>query len=410
MAMMKFRSVLTFLCVAGAATILVIEHQTQEKLRAEGQALRQEVAELRADNESLSNRLAVAKVMRAPRLPAPALQFAAAPVERPPDKTPGTNLFAGFPGLKAKAPNRLSAGKLEAYLKEKGRSAASLLTAYRTTGDPALLQEAVQRFGKEPRVALEAALRKGATPEERRQSLEELKQSDPGNGLPNYLSALDYFKAGQTDRAVEELVAASGKQQFEDYAAHRAQENEEAYLAAGYSVAEARAIAPLQQALDFAVRDAEAVGAVFPVYEQQTEQLGQMKALFQNMVELAKAYQQSGDAESARAALQMVANLAQRYSNAPGADGLNQLFGRAAEVLALSHMDPNSAYGSNGQTVQDRINQLRQDRPVIKGLYQQAAPLLGMLTEQDWAGYSDRARTFGEPAALQWVLGKYGQK
>src|SRR6185312_680225 len=105
-----------------------------------------------------------------------------------------------------------------------GRSAASLLAAYRTANDPALLAEAMRNFPNDPQVAFEAAARTNATPEDRRQWLDSLKKSDPDNALANYLSALDYFKIGQTDQAVKEFMAASGKQ-FEDYTSQRYQDD-----------------------------------------------------------------------------------------------------------------------------------------------------------------------------------------
>jgi hypothetical protein len=70
-----------------------------------------------------------------------------------------TNLLARFPGLHAKAPNRPTAGQVESYLTANGRSAASLLAAYRTTGDAALLAEATQKYGNDPQVALDLGRR-----------------------------------------------------------------------------------------------------------------------------------------------------------------------------------------------------------------------------------------------------------
>jgi len=32
------------------------------------------------------------------------------------------------------------------------------------------------------------------------------------------------------------------------------------------------------------------------------------------------------------------------------------------------------------------------------------------MSDTDWIHYIDRWRSFGEVAAVQWVLGKYGQK
>lgn len=369
--------------------------------------MREQVAQLRAEGESLLNLVARVKGARAPHLPAPPVQFTIPPATQV-DGEQSTNLFARFPGLKNKAPNRLTVGQVESYLKTNGRNPASLLAAYRTTGDPALLSEAMQKYPNDPQVALDASQRKNVPAEDRRQWLETFKQSDPDNALPNYLSALNYMRAGQTDQAVQELVAASGKQQFEDYSAQRIQDNEQAYLAAGYSAPEAKAIVPLQQAIIMESGSEDEAEAFAPL-QSQLPQLQQIKALAVNLRDLSKSYEQAGDQASAQAALQMAVNLGQRYYTS-SADGFSQLVGTAAELIALNNLNPGSPYGSNGQTVQDRINQLKDQRSAIRGLYQHAVPLLGALSEQDWSSYSDRARVFGEPAALQWVVGKYGQK
>src|SRR6266481_2470314 len=144
-----------------------------------------------------------------PHLPAPAIQTTAS-VSAPGENLQSTNLYARFNDKQPK----LRAEQIEPYLKANGRNAASLLAAYRTTGDPVLLAEAMQKYPNDPQVAFEAAFKPDATAEERHQWLKALKNSDPGNALPNYLSALGYFKAGQTDQAVQELIAASGKQPF----------------------------------------------------------------------------------------------------------------------------------------------------------------------------------------------------
>lgn len=60
MTMTKLKLGLSALVVAGAATALVVQHQAQEKLRAESEALTQQIAQLKTDNENFSNRLAAA--------------------------------------------------------------------------------------------------------------------------------------------------------------------------------------------------------------------------------------------------------------------------------------------------------------------------------------------------------------
>lgn len=188
---------------------------------------------------------------------------------------------------------------------------------------------------------------------------------------------------------MRELTTATGKQ-LDDYTLDRAQDDEEAYLSAGYSVAEAQRIA---------------------LSWLELPQLRQVKQVGQDLVGLANAYSQSGDQASAQAALQLAMNIGQRYANAPANTPLiSQLVGMAVERMVLSTMDPTSPYGSNGQTVQDRLNQIIQNRAAINGVVEQAQPLLPMMSDQDILIYENRRMAFGEVAALQWVVSKYGQQ
>jgi hypothetical protein len=80
-------------------------------------------------------------------------------------------------------------------------------------------------------VAFESVLAKDLSPEEQRQWLNTFEKCAPDNALANYLSAFNYFQAGQTDQAVPQLIAASGKG-FYDYTSDRVQDDAEAYLSA----------------------------------------------------------------------------------------------------------------------------------------------------------------------------------
>jgi RNA polymerase sigma factor (sigma-70 family) len=384
MAMTKMQVGIAAIIIAGATASLILQRQAQAKLREENQSLRQQMDQLQRDSARLSNHALQARLLPAPRLPAPAIAAAVTP--GPPEDLRSTNLYGRLKDYRAK----LTAEQVRPYLEANHRSASSLLAAYRSTGDISLLEEATQKFPNDPQVAFEAMFKKDASPEERRQWLETLKRAAPGNSLANYLSALDYFKAGQADQAVQELTAADGKQHFEDYTLERVQNDEDAYLAAGFSAAEAKTI-PAQQLL--------------------LPQLAQMKDLSGYLVDLSKSYRAAGDAASAQAALQLAANLGQRYSNVGAGEAeISQLVGMAVERIALGNMDPTSAYGASGQTVQDRMNQLAEQRTTLDGLNQQLEPLLPMMSDQDWISYKDRWRVFGEEAAMRWVIRKYGEK
>ena len=372
--------------VTGVVTPWALQHQSKVKLRQENDSLRQQTAQLRSDNDSLSNRLAQAASTLALGLLESRIPATRSTAAAPPEDLSTTNLYARF---KDKQP-KLTAEQIEPYLKANGRNAASLLAAYRTTGNPALLEEAMQKYPNDPQVDFEAAFRSDAPAGDRHQWLEAFKKSAPENALPNYLSALDYFKAGQPDQAVQELNAASSKQPFQDYTMDRIQDDYEAYLSASYPVAAAETVS--------------ARGLFLP-------QLAQVKELGLDMIDLANSYRSSGDQASAQAMLQMAANLGQRYGNTiAGETEVSRLVGMLVERSALNAMDPTSPYGSDGQTVQDRMNQLSQQRDVLNQLNQQAEPLLPTMSDQGWISYKERWKLFGEEAALRWVVSTYGQR
>jgi tetratricopeptide (TPR) repeat protein len=377
-AMTTLQKTLITAVVAAAVGVAIYEARQTSNLRAELQALQRE-------RNSALHQLASVSARPGPRLPAPPVQIIvqtnAAPVVNVP---PLTNLYAR---LKDKS-TVLTPEQISAYLQANHTNAATLLAAYRTGHDIALLREAMEKYATDPHVAFEAAFADGLSPEERLQWLGTFEKVAPDNALPYYLSAQNDFAAGQSDKALQELAAAAGKP-VDSYTIDRMEQDEEAYLAAGYSPAEAKAIAQEDLLL---------------------KQLAPMKQLGQSLVSLANAYNQSGDSASAQAALQMAINLGQNINGTPGDPTLiNQLVGAAVENMALTNMNPNSPYGNNGQTVQDQLNQIAQNRATAKQLVQQANALFPTLTDQDWITYDTRKALFGEVAALQWVVNKYGQ-
>ena len=386
MATTKLKLGLVALIVAGMTTSLVVQHRAEVVAREENASLQRQLAQLRNENAQLSNRVSRPAAARSLRLPAPPMPTTSSLAGTPPEPSQTRNLYALTTNRVSMV--RLTAAQAEAYLQENQGSAASLLSAFRNSDNPALLKEAMEKYPNDPVVGFEAALRQDATPAERRQWLDTLKKSAPENALADYLSAADHFKAGQVDQAVQELAAAAAKPQFQDYSLDRLQANEEAYRAAGYSVAEAKILAGSQMALP---------------------QLIQVRELGGSLVDLAKSYQQAGDEASRQAALQIAVNLGQRYVNpSPGEMLIAQNIGIRVERAALEAMDPTSPYGTEGLTVQDRINQLAQQRADMKALSTQADQLLQTISDQDWISYQNRSATFGEEAAMRWLVAKHG--
>jgi len=290
--------------------------------------------------------------------------------------------------LKQKQP-RLTLAQVEPYLKANGRNAASLLAAYRTTTDPALLAEAMEKYPNDPHVGFEAAIQKNVTPEARRQLLDAFMKADPENSLANYLSALEHFKAGEPDAIVKDLVAASGKSKFQDYLLDRKQTDEEAYLAAGYPPGEAKLM-----------------GNIFLIEPQ----LADFRQLGQHLVGLADVYKQSGDEDSRHNALQMGVDLGRRFGDpSSGEPLLNQLVGISIERMALDVLDPATPYGTAGQTVRDRLDELVARKESIHVLSAQADPLWETLSDQDWLNYYNQVAATGEEGALKWMVANTGR-
>jgi len=301
-----------------------------------------------------------------------------------------TNLIARLLRLQSqdKQP-KLTTAQIDSYLKENGRTAATLLAAFRATDDPTLLEEAMRDYPNNPQVAFSATFKKDSSPTERRQWLEAFKEAAPQNTLANYLSALDYFRSGHSEQAVQELNAAASKPQFQDYSAEFVQNDEEAWRAAGYSVAEAKTAASMLLLLPH---------------------LGQMKELTQDIVSLANSYGQGGDETSAQAALQAGLELGQRLDGSPGQSLVNQLVGAAIQAITLRAMNQAGLSDDGGQNVQARLDELAQQRTAIVNLTAQFDTLEQRMSDQDWISYKDRWRAFGEEAALRWAVSKYAQK
>jgi RNA polymerase sigma factor (sigma-70 family) len=372
------------LVLMGATTTLILQHQSHLRQRSQITTLRQQLETLAEENEALSNRLARANRKPTLRLPAPVLANTT-PAGPSTENLGLTNLYS----LVTNRDWKLSPAQLEPYLQANRRSATSLLAAFRTSGDPLLLAEAMQSFPNNPQVAYEAAIQRNASPDERRRWLDTLKSAAPDNALGNYLSAADHFKAGQVDQGVQDLVTAAGKTEFTDYTVERAQDDEEAYRAAGYPVAEAKLISNVQL-----------------TYPHMID----LRELSTQVLALADSYGQNGDPTSRQSALDLAAGLGRRYADpSAGESVICELVGLTIERAALATMDPQSPYNGGPQTVQERLDDVVQRRSAIRQLTKQADPFWSALTPDDWISYESRSAAFGEHAALDWMVAKYQQ-
>jgi hypothetical protein len=270
-----------------------------------------------------------------------------------------TNILAAKPPTATRdagSPESLSQ-KVEAWLARHHRSADSLLAAFHVLNDANYLKEAATNFPDNPKVEL-AVLARNVFPEDRRKWLDRFKASSPSNSLASYLSAQTYFQSGQSDAAVKDLVAATGKPQFENYTLESQLDAEELGQFLGKS-----ALDSTETAL------AGSSGDTLP-------QLATLKQLASQMEDLQKQELNVGDNNSAENLAEMGTILGSQLSS--GASGnyiINQLVGMAAESVMLAQLDPNTSYDFlGGETPGQRLQELKQQKAALSQLDKSTKP------------------------------------
>jgi hypothetical protein len=396
--MSKLRILLSAVAVLSIATAFVLEHRAQRRERERNEALREEIERLsRSQAQTHPPARLVLHSNLVSTLPGDQwrelLRLRGELGVLRQEKFEVVKLQADNARLRSNWIEQLASGKklshrqIAPFLQAKQRNAESLIAAAQATGDLDLLREALEKYPHDPRVNFTAcfAFKDKVLPGERRQRLDALKQSAPDNALANYLSAQDYLKSGQTDQAVQELVAASGKPLFQDYYSGFVQNIEDAYRAAGFSTLESVTLA----------------------YGQPLPHLAELKGLGDNLTKLANLYRQAGDDASANAALQMGVALGRQVSQPSGQSPIIAEFvGTAIERQILAALDPASPYDGSGRSVKDRLSELSQQREDRGKLVKSGQNLLSKLSESDLIGYYDRLKASGELEAMRWVMSR----
>ncbi len=284
-------------------------------------------------------------------------------------------------------PPQISRETAEEWLTRHHRDATSLLAAFRARGDTNYLNEAATNFPNDPHVEL-AVLARNAFPEDRRKWLDLLKTSSPSNSVANYLSAQDYLKNGQTNEAVTELLAASGKPQFDNYETESRSNSEALYLYSGKSQIEC----------DHA--------SLADISAESLPELATFKQLALAIGDLQKQYLAAGDAAAAVNLAQMGMTLGNQLTRGDsGKYIINQLVGIADENIALANLDPNTSYDFlDGQTPAQVLQQLKDLKKSYRELAGQFSAAYPNLTDEEMASYLTRSKIYGEFDAMRWVV------
>jgi hypothetical protein len=305
-------------------------------------------------------------------------QFAVHPYRPAPEQPPELDA-AGLP--------KIPREKVEEWLAKHNRNAMSLLAAFRALNDTNYLNEAETNFPNNPQVEL-AILAHDEFPQDRRKWLDLFKDSSPSNSLANYLSAQDYFKSGNSEAAIKELLAASGKSQFDASLTETKLDEEDLYLSAGYST------------LDSAKE------SVAGWYQDDASELATFKQLAQGIAGLQEQEISSGDTGSAASLAQMgIAFADQLNSEDSGKYFINQLVGIAIKNVVLSQLEPNTSYDFlAGQTPNQIITQYKEQKAAFRELSQNFQAAYPNLMPEEMTSYLNRENIYGEIPAMQWVV------
>lgn len=282
----------------------------------------------------------------------------------------------------------LSSGEIEAYVQSNKRNAESLLAAYRVSTNLSYLTEAAQRFPGDPDVQY-AVVASRAAPEVQRQWIEAYKASSPENALPWYFSALDHYRTGQPQQAIEELQAASRKPIFRADLAPTLQALQEMHVSAGRSVDEGR-IAAFQSAA-------------------QVPHLGPMRDLAKAMQVSIDELRQRGSRDAAHQLAGSGLVLGSHLSAGGGSQTLiNQLVGIAIEQKFLQQLDPSATTDPFGRPLAEVNSAVENHRNSLKEHMKGFAGVIGGLSDVELSTYMERVKLYGEEAALVWVKAKHG--
>jgi hypothetical protein len=276
--------------------------------------------------------------------------------------------------------------QIQGYLTSNDRDATSLVIGSRLSKNPELLREAVTRFGDNPVVQLEMALR-GPTPEERQAALDAFKTHDPQNSLCDYLDSLSAFERGDFSKAAGGLIQSLDSGTLQDYSLVLASGTEAAYLSAGYNSTEAQ------------------LYALFDSAQRNQDTTGKMGAVADKLGELRDQYIKNNDMEAAEPTVTIGLDIGQKIQSQGNPSFLSSLVGIDIEAKILNQLDPSTPINSVGQTTEARLTELNQQKNLLQTLVQKAQDLpISKMSDEQMKDYTQRLRSQGEVNATQWWI------
>lgn len=316
-----------------------------------------------------------------PALPAPTTATApVSPPEAKPLETESERRARLVSNTADRSDFKLSEQDVFSYLEANRSNAVSLVTAFSATGNKEFLKIAAARFPNDPLVQSKVLMH-DVLPEERQKWVDAFKQSAPDNAFGNLLSAQDLMKQGNTQAALAELGTAQGKT-FDDYTRETAQGLEEAYLAAGRSIAEAKVLGGSEVLLPH-LAQLKGVGAQFlnaaVEREKAGDLAGQLEYLKANW-EIGNHFRQSGKGVL-----------------------ITDLVGLVMENLTYRAWPANTPAAFVEGSLGDAVKWNTSHQAEIRGGASIFEKWFVNASEAEVISYMDRSKAFGEMDAVRWL-------
>lgn len=277
----------------------------------------------------------------------------------------------------------LSQVEVEAFLREKGRTAQNLLAASRLLKDLKYAREAAVLEPQNPLAQLELALR-GETPEEKGAALAAFRQAAPDNSLGDYLAAHQAFQSGDASAAGAALLQGLDNPVFADYSQQLADGSEQAYLSAGYDTQ---------------------VAAVAAMYSLAVERAQPLMDVADKLKGLQDEFIRTADFDAAEPTVIIGLTLGQRMQE-QGPYLIDQVMGISIERKFLQQLDPLTAAGPGGQTAAERLETLDANLLEIKTLTSDVGGSILMMDDAMRSQYLAKVKAEGELSALRWLAAR----
>ena len=277
----------------------------------------------------------------------------------------------------------LSEVEVEAFLREKGRTAQNLLAASRLLKDLKYAREAAILEPQNPLAQFEIALR-GETPEEKGAALAAFRQAAPDNSLGDYLAAHQAFQSGDASAAGAALLQGLDNPVFADYSRQLADGSEQAYLSAGYDTQ---------------------VASVAAMYSLSIERAQPLMDVADKLKGLQDEFIRTADFDAAEPTVIIGLTLGQRMQE-QGPYLIDQVMGISIERKFLQQLDPLTAAGPGGQTAAERLETLDANLLEIKTLTSDVGGAILTMDDAMRSQYLAKVKAEGELSALRWLAAR----